>query len=622
MKKLFFLAILLLTVAVRTYAYQTVTVQGEITSNTTWTNDKQYLLKGYVYVTAGATLTIEAGTFIRGDKATKGALIIERGAKIIANGTADKPIVFTSNEEQGSRTYGDWGGVIICGKAPVNWSANEAQVEGGPRSFYGGSDPADNSGSMSYVRIEFGGIAFSPNNEVNSLTLCGVGSGTQIDHIQVTSGGDDGFEFFGGTVNAKYLISVGHVDDDFDSDNGWSGKVQFFVAQKDPNVADISGSKAIESDSYLAGTVDGKTDNSKATKAVMSNGTLIGPVVTPTSTAFDVTQQTAGVHIRRGSALSVMNTVIAGFAAGLLLDESSSSFGSTTANIGSGLMEFKSNIIAGTSTICTPPGAPNRNVVFVINGARSLTPTCTNADSATTGNTNFSPYTGPFSYIQDPASGNFQYAAFTSTVQLQDPFDQTNPNFFPKSASPIVYNSRALPGYIPAGTFPGNVYPFDCSKAINTDTSNRFTSYNAPTVVPNFTSTKTSDAFFTKTNYVGAFGCAGDNWMSKWTNFDPNNTFYDYTVSVEKVETSIQTATVYPNPATTNAYVNIALKENTDVQISLVDMTGRKVQDIFSGKANGTQTYAVNLMSVTAGMYFINVVTPDAQKNIKLSVVK
>lgn len=622
MKKLFFLAILLLAVTVHTYAYQTVNVQGEITSNTTWTNDKQYLLKGYVYVTSGATLTIQEGTIIRGDKATKGALIIERGAKIMANGTADFPIVFTSNEEQGSRSYGDWGGVIICGKAPVNWTAGEAQVEGGPRSFYGGTDAADNSGKLSYVRIEFGGIAFSPNNEVNSLTLCGVGSGTQIDHIQVTSGGDDGFEWFGGTVDAKYLISVGHVDDDFDSDNGWSGKVQFFVGQKDPNVADISGSKGIETDSYLAGTVDGKTDNTKATKAVMSNGTLIGPAVTPTSTAFDVAQHTAGVHIRRGSALSVMNTVIAGFAAGLLLDESSSSFGSTTANIGSGLMEFKSNIIAGTSTICTPPGAPNRNVVFVINGARSLTPTCTNADSATINNTNFSPYTGPFSYIQDPASGNYQYAAFTNTVQLQNPFSQTNPNFFPKSASPIVYNSRALPSYIPAGTFPGNVYPFDCSKAINTDTSNRFTNYNAPTVVPNFTSSKTSDAFFTKTNYVGAFGCSGDNWMSKWTNFDPNNTFYDFTVSVANVETTIQAATVYPNPATTNAYVNISLKENADVQISLVDMTGRKVQDIYTGKAVGSQTYPVNLMNVTAGMYFINVVTSDAQKTIKLTVAK
>ncbi len=622
MKKLFFLTILLLSVVVRTYAFTTVTVQGEINSSTTWTKDKQYLIKGYVYVTSGNTLTIEPGTIIRGDKATKGALIIERGAKIMANGTADKPVIFTSNEAQGSRSYGDWGGIIICGKAPVNWTAGEAQVEGGPRSFYGGTDAADNSGKLSYVRIEFGGIAFSPNNEVNSLTLAGVGSGTQIDHIQVTSGGDDGFEWFGGTVDAKYLVSVGHVDDDFDSDNGWSGKVQFFVAQKDPNVADVSGSKAIETDSYLAGTVDGKTDNTKATKAVMSNGTLIGPVVTPTSTAFDVTQHTAGVHIRRGSALSVMNTVIAGFAAGLLIDESSSTFGSTTANIGSGLMEFKSNIIAGTSTICTPAGAPNRNVVFVINGARSLTPTCTNADSATTGNTNFSPFAGPFTYIQDPASRNFQYAAFTSSVQLQNPFDQTNPNFFPKSTSPIIYNNRALPSYIPAGTFPGNVYPFDCSKAINTDTSALFVNYNAPVVVPNFTSPKTSDAFFTKTNYVGAFGCSGDNWMSKWANFDPNNTFYDYTESVSEVASNIESAVVYPNPATTNAYVNISLKENADVQIVLVDVTGRKVQDIFSGKAKGSQTYPVNLMTVGAGMYFVNVITADATQTVKLVIAK
>eukprot|EP01136_Pigoraptor_vietnamica_P013244 Opistho-1_new@54052 len=238
------------------------------------------------------------------------------------------PIIFTSNEPQGSRTYGDWGGVIICGKAPVNWTAGEAQVEGGPRSFYGGTDANDNSGTLSYVRIEFGGIAFSPNNEVNSLTLCGVGAATQIDHIMVSYGGDDGIEWFGGTVNAKYLVSHRMVDDDFDNDNGFSGKVQFFVSQKDPNVADISGSKAIESDSYLAGTIDGKTDASKATKAVFSNGTMIGPVVTPTSTAYDVVQHTAGVHIRRGSSLSLFNSIIGGFACGLLIDESSSSYGS------------------------------------------------------------------------------------------------------------------------------------------------------------------------------------------------------------------------------------------------------------------------------------------------------
>src|ERR1051326_4791287 len=160
----------------------TINVQDSIFTNTHWTACNQYVLYGYVYVVNGVTLTIDPGTIIKGDKNTKGTLIIERGAKIIANGNASQPIIFTSNQPMGSRTYGDWGGVILCGKAPVNWLAGYGQVEGGPRSLYGGTNPHDNSGSLSYVRIEFGGVAFSPNNEVNGLTLCGVGDATSIDH--------------------------------------------------------------------------------------------------------------------------------------------------------------------------------------------------------------------------------------------------------------------------------------------------------------------------------------------------------------------------------------------------------------------------------------------------------
>ena len=120
-----------------------------------------------VYVTYGAILTIDSGVIIKGDKNTKGTLIIERGAKIIAKGTKTAPIVFTSNQPAGARAYGDWGGIIICGSAPTNWTAGQAQVEGGPRSFYGGTNPNDNSGVLEFVRIEFPGVAFSPGHEVN-----------------------------------------------------------------------------------------------------------------------------------------------------------------------------------------------------------------------------------------------------------------------------------------------------------------------------------------------------------------------------------------------------------------------------------------------------------------------
>jgi hypothetical protein len=152
-------------------------------------------LDGWVYVKSGATLTIEPGTVIRGSKANKGALIIEKGARIIAEGTASDPIIFTSNQDAGSRSYGDWGGVIVLGNATVN--KVDPVIEGGPTSTYGGSDDADNSGVLKYVRIEFPGIAFQPDKEINGLTMGGVGTGTEIDYVQVSFSGDDSYEWFG-----------------------------------------------------------------------------------------------------------------------------------------------------------------------------------------------------------------------------------------------------------------------------------------------------------------------------------------------------------------------------------------------------------------------------------------
>ncbi|MBK8499803.1 MAG: hypothetical protein IPL52_13545 [Flavobacteriales bacterium] len=171
-------------------------VQGNITANTTWSNSNKYLLKGFVYVEDGATLTVQPGTIIKGDKPTKGSLIIKRGGKIMADGTASQPIVFTSNQAAGSRDRGDWGGIIICGRAPHN-QPSDPTVEGGPDAFYGGTDAADNSGVLRYVRIEFAGIAFQPNQEINGLTLGAVGSGTTIEHVQVSYSGDDSYEWFG-----------------------------------------------------------------------------------------------------------------------------------------------------------------------------------------------------------------------------------------------------------------------------------------------------------------------------------------------------------------------------------------------------------------------------------------
>ncbi len=211
-----------------------------------------YILKGWVYITDGATLTIEPGTIIKGDKATKAALIIEKGGKVIAQGTADEPIVFTSGQAAGSRKPGDWGGIIICGKAKNN--KTEMLIEGGPRSVHGGDLDTDNSGVLSYVRIEFAGFPFKADQEINGLTMGSVGSGTKLDHIQVSYSNDDSYEWFGGTVNAKYLIAYHGWDDDFDTDNGYRGKVQFCLSVRNPKIADNSKSNSFESDNESAGS--------------------------------------------------------------------------------------------------------------------------------------------------------------------------------------------------------------------------------------------------------------------------------------------------------------------------------------------------------------------------------
>ena len=210
-----------------------------------------YTLKGWVYICDGAELTIEPGTVIKGDKATKAALIVERGGKLIAQGTADAPIVFTSAQAPGQRRPGDWGGVIICGKAKNN--QKEMQIEGGPRTKHGGNDDADNSGVLSFVRIEFAGYPFKADQEINGLTLGSVGSGTKIDHVQVSYSNDDSFEWFGGAVNCKYLVAYKGWDDDFDTDNGFSGKVQFGLSVRDPKIADQSQSNGFESDNCADG---------------------------------------------------------------------------------------------------------------------------------------------------------------------------------------------------------------------------------------------------------------------------------------------------------------------------------------------------------------------------------
>jgi hypothetical protein len=605
-----------------------VEVKDSIVGARTFAHDTIYLLKGFVYAVNNSVLTIEPGTIIKGDKNSKGSLIIEKGAKIMAQGTADHPIVFTSNQAVNNRSYGDWGGLILCGKAPANWIAGSAQVEGGPRSMYGGVDPHDNSGVLSYIRIEFAGVAFSPNNEVNGLSLYGIGDGTQIDHIQISYSGDDGIEWFGGTVNSKYLVSYKTWDDDFDTDLGYSGKNQYVVVLRDPYAADQSGSKAFESDSYQSGTNNGKSDTTHLTNCVFANVTAVGPLVSPTSTAFDP-QYVAGVQIRRGSSLSLLNSLVLGWPAGILIDESSSSYAQTTLNIRDSIMQIAGVTIAGIPTNGTPS---RKDVMYVIDGARNLTSTAAYGDTTT--NNPFAPYSGPYSWMYHASHKNRVGATVQNAVKLSNPFNLDNPSFVPTSSSPICYNSKTLPSYMTnLSHFPtadpfsnGKVYPFNPALPINTDTTNWFANYNAPSWVP--VKNYKLDNFFDVVNYVGAFAgtqTTTDDWTDKWCNFDPISTDYSkaYDVAVNEVATPTVGVFLYPNPTRENSTMIVNLENDMMLSSNLYDASGKLVYAIENQQLSaGTHYIMINTSNLSEGIYYIQTVGGDAVTTTKLVVNK
>jgi hypothetical protein len=336
---------------------QTITLQGRINADTVLRKNNTYILKGLVYMVGNHTMNIEPGTVIKGSFSGTdvAALIITRGSKINAIGTANEPIVFTSASP--NPQSGDWGGIVICGKAGINTSFNGTpglfQVEGGIDNANGdglaGSGDAavpaavnnDNSGTLSYVRIEYAGYAFQPDKEVNSLTLAAVGSGTTIDHIQVVYAKDDAYEWFGGSVNCKYLIAFKTQDDDFDSDNGFSGKVQFGLIIRDSVIADISNSEAFESDNNASGTAA-----TPKTVAIFSNITAIGPRATTINVGNALFR--GGAHIRRNSGISIFNSIFLGWPRGVEIDATTGS--STALNIEDSSLRLRNITIAGCAT--------------------------------------------------------------------------------------------------------------------------------------------------------------------------------------------------------------------------------------------------------------------------------
>ena len=336
------------------YPATTITVSTDITTSTTWSG--VILLQNKIYVKNNATLTIAPGTIIRGDKPTQGSLIVTRGAKLNAIGTLASPIIFTSNEVTGNRNEGDWGGIVLLGLARNNQPGGVANIEGIVQTTdtqYGGSFDNDNSGTIKYVRIEFAGIALEPNKEINGLTFGSVGSATTIDFIQVSHSGDDSFEWFGGTVNCKHLIAYRGLDDDFDTDFGFRGKIQFALAIRDKDVSDAIGdSNSFESDNDAAGSA-----GQPKTAAIFSNVTLVGPkgngsIVLPVGEKFE-----KAFRLRRNTAVSCFNSLVVGWEKGLSIEGTS-----VVNNVNGDSLVFANNILTNlvpnTNYINNTSGTP------------------------------------------------------------------------------------------------------------------------------------------------------------------------------------------------------------------------------------------------------------------------
>jgi len=309
----------------------TTTLSGTYNETITLTSDKVWTLKGYVYITNGSKLIIQPGTKIISDIAEKGALCIERGAQIIAEGTPSKPIIFTSGKPDGEKLPGDWGGIVILGMAKTN-RATEPTIEGGIGRAYGGTLDNDNSGVLKYVRIEYAGIAAMPNSEINALTLGAVGSGTIIENVQTIYANDDAFEFFGGTVSPRNLYAFATADDDFDFDFGYTGTVTNGVSKRDPQFVDNGDAgNGIECDN------DGTGSSAQPFTHPKLNGMiLIGPF-----DAASLANHNLGLRWRRATQFTITNSKILGYQKGAFSIESNE----TATTYKDGISKFQNNEI-------------------------------------------------------------------------------------------------------------------------------------------------------------------------------------------------------------------------------------------------------------------------------------
>lgn len=385
-----------------------IVVTGEVAGTETWTAGNYYVLRGAVFVRSGATLNIAAGTTVVGESGSVGTLIVERGGRLMAIGTPTAPIVFTSDQAVGTRGRGDWGGLIINGRAPINFETGEAAGEG-DTGVYGGTDPNDNSGTLRYVRVEFAGVEFSPDNELNGIAFQGVGRGGTYDFIQVHMNRDDALEWFGGTADIKHAVASNAADDSFDWTFGWRGRAQFIAIHQRGDDAD----NAIEADNN-----EFSNNAQPRSNPQVYNVTICGDH--PNGLASEVQR---GANLRRGTAFTIRNFLITGMRQGFQIEITTAAGGGATqeqvnngtSQMGAGVSwNNLSNMHASVTAHITSGRFPDIRL-----GVDPGLPTAACANHTTP---NFQPTSiatlagGQMAPIQPPADGFFESVTFIGAV--------------------------------------------------------------------------------------------------------------------------------------------------------------------------------------------------------------
>lgn len=597
----------------KAYPAPTATISANITTNTTWSTGQTYLLQGPIYVTGNSVLTIQPGVVIRGLSGAGGSgLFITKGSKLMAVGTAANPIVFTSDKSVGNRAPGDWGGVILLGKASNNNPNGVNNIEGiAPTALteYGGGtspDDNDNSGDLEYVRIEFGGYIYAPDKEINGLTFGAVGRGTKIDHVQCSFINDDSYEWFGGAVNCRHLVAYRGVDDNFDTDNGFRGTVQFCLGVRDPQLADptyantsgASTSEAFESDNDPNGTAA-----TPQTAAIFSNVTDIGPL-RGVLTATTHPGFRRGARIRRNSALKIVNSILMDHKTrGIYIDGTLAEQNAT-----SGSLVFKNNILAGYGQKATEIGG-----------------------------------TSTFTNINTWVAANANDTLLSSASILANPYSWTAPDFRPSANSLALAGASFTDAAIAAATMPftstvlattpstfcigsgatinqtavfapsTTLSPEYCSLSWSVSPGVAISSTAA--VNPTFTISTlgTFSVYLTVTNAGGT---------STVMNSITTNTCLD--VSVGSIKNTIGFVSLYPNPTQDLTTLVINTQNAGSLNAGVYDITGKLVMTITQNQelVAGENKMTIDTKELNSGIYFVTLMTTKGKETVKLMVNK